>query len=122
MLDLNPINERLNKATPGPWKHGCNRYGWSVFTDARPVLLIGDLWTKNGQDPSWALNADLIANAPTDLRAMSDEIERLRKKDAALLRFVHEKRMEAMTRTFGAEYKRAWEQIYEFVHAAKEKE
>ncbi len=68
------IKARLAKATPGPWQHGCNRYGWSVYTDARPVLIIGDLWTKNGQ-AEWEPNAELIAHCPADLQWLIDENE-----------------------------------------------
>jgi hypothetical protein len=76
-LDLEPIDNALILATPGPWVpdgqdftpdgyHG-TVYLYSPTTN-EPVLSAGVVWE----------NAYLIANAPTWLRQMHDEIVRLR--------------------------------------------
>ncbi len=84
MLDLNPINERLNKATPGPWEVGQGAYFDLIDTVGVPhrgiIAVVDDEdCDVHGQA---AANRDLIANAPTDLRACVAEIERLRAENA----------------------------------------
>lgn len=65
MLDLDPMKERVDKATPGPWTNKRYRVG-TVATD----WTVG---TCNGLN-----DAELIAHAPTDLAALIAEVERLR--------------------------------------------
>jgi hypothetical protein len=68
---LDAIRARLDAATPGNWtaKHE------SVTTDIGEWGLVAE--TLNDTDEQRAADARLIANAPTDLRALLDEVERL---------------------------------------------
>lgn len=85
-IDTAAIEARLASATPGPWVRigqyvaaptiGCNcaappEYGHEPNCGAEPIAQAGDN------------DADLIAHAPTDLRALLDEVERLRATIAA---------------------------------------
>lgn len=90
MLDLQPIKARLAAATPGPWTADLNASGMATVAveSSKPSLLAslagvaqvntimvvssGPLYGSPAQD------ADLIANAPTDLAALVAEVERLR--------------------------------------------
>ena len=83
-LDLEPIKERLDEATPGPWdfyvlpqsagitvatihsEHGPRETCWTV--DLPPE--IGGMGTEK--------DAEFIANAPEDIAALISEVERLR--------------------------------------------
>ena len=83
-LDLEPIKERLDEATPGPWKfhvlpqpvgitvatihseHGPRETCWTVELPPE----IGGMGTEK--------DAEFIAHAPDDLAALLDEVERLR--------------------------------------------
>lgn len=77
MLDLQPIKDRLAAATPGPWTASPNvqPHGVAAVAEVNTVLVLssGPLYGSPAQD------ADLIANAPTDLAALVAEVERLRK-------------------------------------------
>lgn len=76
MLDLQPIKARLAAATPGPWTASPNVQprGVAAVAEVNTVLVLssGPLYGSPAQD------ADLIANAPTDLAALVAEVERLR--------------------------------------------
>ena len=86
-IDLDAIKARLAKATPGPWLlqgaqsdydisgEGERVDGWNVG----PRVLEIDL-----RDPRHLTlsNAELIANAPSDLAALVAEVERLRERIA----------------------------------------
>ena len=83
-LDLEPIKERLDEATPGPWEfhvlpqpvgitaatihseHGPRETCWTV--DLPPE--IGGMGTEK--------DAEFIANAPEDIASLISEVERLR--------------------------------------------
>ena len=83
-LDLEPIKERLDGATPGPWdfyilpqpvgitaatihsEHGPRETCWTV--DIPPE--IGGMGTEK--------DAEFIAHAPEDIAALISEVERLR--------------------------------------------
>ena len=83
-LDLEPIKERLDEATPGPWdfyvlpqsagitvatihsEHGPRETCWTV--DLPPE--IGGMGTEK--------DAEFIAHAPEDIAALVAEVERLR--------------------------------------------
>jgi hypothetical protein len=78
MLDLEPIKARLAAATPGPWeampsknKGGVDRFVGPPGCDF-PVCEMFVIWEKWGDDMY------LIANAPTDLVTLVEEVERLR--------------------------------------------
>lgn len=80
-LDTAAIEARLAAATPGPWTL---RYdGWTI-RDSRGNRQIAHTYGRDGSLVEQQVNdADLIAHAPTDIRALLDEVERLR---AALTR------------------------------------
>ena len=75
------IRARLDAATPGNWtaKHE------AVTTDVGEWGLVAE--TLNDTDEQRAADARLIANAPTDLRALLAEVERLT-NDLAMARQV----------------------------------
>lgn len=84
MLDLEPIKERLDEATPGPWEfhvlpqsvgitvatihseHGPRETCWTVELPPE----IGGMGTEK--------DAEFIAHAPDDIAALVAEVERLR--------------------------------------------
>jgi hypothetical protein len=77
-LNLEPIKARLAAATPGPWrqmpsknKGGVDRYVGTPGCD--PVCEMSVIREKWGEDMC------LIANAPIDLAALVQEVERLRR-------------------------------------------
>jgi seryl-tRNA synthetase len=77
--ELSAIRERLDAATPGNWR----RFGVVVSTDLDlPQPLVVEACSE---DRTQAENdVEFIANAPTDLRALLDEVERLKgERDAA---------------------------------------
>jgi hypothetical protein len=80
MLDLEPIKARLAAATPGPWeampsknKGGVDRFVGPPGCDF-PVCEMFVTWEK------WGNDMYLIANAPTDLVTLVEEVERLRRQ------------------------------------------
>jgi hypothetical protein len=77
---LSAIRARLDAATPGNWtaKHE------AVTTDVGEWGLVAE--TLNDTDEQRAADARLIANAPTDLRALLDEVERLTKREDVLVK------------------------------------
>ena len=86
MLDLDAIKARLAAATPGPW----TSHGWEVDgADDEPAgerLIVADAKTVVGLSyydgdhiTCSRVDADIIANAPTDIAALVAEVERLRK-------------------------------------------
>lgn len=89
--ELAAIQDRLTKATPGPWVHGQN--GGYVILGYKPekkridgygaddhvcVLDDGDHHQYRSEDEQLA-NAAFIANAPTDIARLLAEVERLNK-------------------------------------------
>ena len=78
--EFSAIRERLDAATPGNWtaKHE------AVTTDVGEWGLVAE--TLNDTDEQRAADARLIANAPTDLRALLDEVERLTKREDVLVK------------------------------------
>lgn len=67
---LEEIKQRLDRATPGPWEVGITAYGPSVEVDDEQLFIesYGITYPHNPAD------ADLIANAPTDLAALLTEL------------------------------------------------
>lgn len=78
MLDLQPIEYRLAAATPGPWGVSFNPIppGGKPVAQVNTIVILSDepLYGSPIED------AELIANAPTDLAALVAEVERLRKE------------------------------------------
>ena len=73
--DIAAIRARLANATPGPWESREHKKQWhvtSVETEEHVALISH--WTNDVDEA----DADLIANAPTDLAALIEEVERLR--------------------------------------------
>lgn len=68
---LTAIRKRLEAATPGPWRTGMGGY----YIEG-PTRTVGKTFTHpdNAQ-----VDADLIANAPTDLAALLEHIAELEK-------------------------------------------
>ena len=79
---LAEIRTRLEAATPGPWVRGQNGPIWNsrVYGPANHGAESGPLCDTLGiQNPERrTANRDFIAHAPTDIRALLTEIERLR--------------------------------------------
>jgi hypothetical protein len=75
---LSAIRARLDKATPGPW--ASEPCAPTVYIKAGGRDYIAELmgpWDDARWEQRWKSDAALIANAPTDLRALLDEVERL---------------------------------------------
>lgn len=98
MRDLEPIRERLNNATPGPWTamdYDTNPgdQGVPIIGGGEPGTMKSHLtaytMTLNNESQSVA-DADLIAHAPTDLRDLIEEVERLRAENAVLARRIRQ--------------------------------
>lgn len=76
MTDLEPIRGRVDRATKGPWV----RRGTQVSTpDGWFVATTDDDVAESSAIPH---DAELIAHAPTDLRDLIAEVERLREAEA----------------------------------------
>ena len=76
MNALDPIRERLNAATPGPWE-----IYW--YGNVQSKVNYKNVCVAFGKEGEPNPNAEFIANAPTDIRKLLDEIE---KRDKALAR------------------------------------
>ena len=84
---LAEIRARLDAATPGPWDHAHRRqpdnmYITQVFCVGSAVPIADMKWVPrpaiNGVIGTYReANAALIAHAPSDLRALLDEVDRL---------------------------------------------
>jgi hypothetical protein len=66
------IHKALDAATPGPWKMMDGRVYGSSTTAVEPLVCEYDKFSERD-----VRNAYLIANAPTWLRFLLDEVERL---------------------------------------------
>ena len=83
MTRIDEIRDRLDKATPGPWKATYEPDDrWTSITgqghnDGGRWLLCPEVATCEGEDHP---DADLIANAPADLAWCLGKIERLSTK------------------------------------------
>ncbi len=84
---LSAIRERLDAATPGPWEAGtaacCPDMGW---VDGPKGAVCPQFTATKVTHSLDANDAELIANAPTDLRALLDEVERLTKREDELVK------------------------------------
>ena len=76
MVDLDAIKARLNTATPGPWKVAIRQPSYHYWSshgiDAKddPVIEPSDYLSLD--------DAEFIANTPSDIAALIEEVERLR--------------------------------------------
>lgn len=77
--EIKAIRNRLDKATPGPWKAGAG-------ITLSYVTLASDIWTDVADGIATEADADLISHAPTDLAALLDEVERRKHAHAAAYR------------------------------------
>lgn len=80
-LDLNAIEARLGKITPGPWVISEN--GFNIFTKNNTLHIFVDPGYRD--EEGWhghlvdaEANTIFIANAPTDIAALVAEVKRLR--------------------------------------------
>lgn len=75
MVDLDAIKARLNAATPGPWKVAIRQPSYHYWSshgiDAKddPVIEPSDYLSLD--------DAEFIANTPSDIAALIEEVERL---------------------------------------------
>ncbi len=81
--ELNEIEERAAKATPGPWFH--NKSGSIIYpvqgdTNGHQLIQASNSY----YDPGWSIDADFIANARTDVPDLLAEVERLTAENARL--------------------------------------
>lgn len=85
--ELSAIRARLDAATPGPWEAGtadcCPDMGW---VDGPKGAVCPQFTATKVTHSLDANDAELIANAPTDLRALLDEVERLTKREDDLVK------------------------------------
>lgn len=92
--ELNEIEARLNAATPGPWKRETERgtmfsriIAGSEVNEFHPLLKL-QVCEASLAGPGYAgdqtkracNNAEFIANAPTDIRKLIDEVKALRER------------------------------------------
>ena len=83
MTDLDAIEARLFLATPGPWRvkeqdpKQIHRGTVQVEENGRGVEVIAECYC-GAYDGHGLRNAELIANAPTDLAALIEEVRHLR--------------------------------------------
>ncbi len=80
--------------SPGPWNWKAQRY----YANNNSLLAAGN-WGLNG--PRTIADAEVCAHAPTDLRALLDEVERLHADPLPAARWVREVERAAFAR--GAE-------------------
>lgn len=74
-LDLEPIKERLNAATKGPWVAIHDVYGYSIATEDGESFVVD----CDGQSPFPNYgDVAFIAATRTDIPALIAEVERLR--------------------------------------------
>lgn len=91
-LDLEPIKARIARATPGPWRvketdpRSIHRGTVQVEEHGRVIETVAECYC-GGYEGHGLRNAELVANAPTDLDALVAEVERLR-EDAVVARSV----------------------------------
>ncbi|MEU0213557.1 hypothetical protein ABZ281_00055 [Streptomyces sp. NPDC006265] len=72
--DLGAIEERWAKALPGPYEFWLDEGSMAhvVTDDGRRIALVHG---------AYSLTAHALAHAPTDIRALLDEVRRLRRND-----------------------------------------
>jgi len=86
-LDLEPIKARIARATPGPWRvketdpRSIHRGTVQVEENGRVIETVAECYC-GGYEGHGLRNAELVANAPTDLDALIAEVERLRAQRA----------------------------------------
>jgi hypothetical protein len=89
--ELKAIRDRLDAASEGEWHYDSldDGQGWTVFAptqweelaydeDGREVVSVAECSSPQLSATQRMQNAELIAHAPTDLRALLAEVERLR--------------------------------------------
>lgn len=79
--DIAEIQQRVDAATPGPWKalqHTCGCCSFVISGECNPDEP-DIVYVANGQPAMHHENADLIANAPSDIRKLLADNKKLRK-------------------------------------------
>ena len=69
MSEIKAIRQRLANATDGPWKH--EKYGEIETVDGEAVATTESMTARD------ISTATFIANAPTDIQFLLDEVEKL---------------------------------------------
>lgn len=81
MLNLEPIKARLARATPGPWETMPGESGrgaqFKYIGQSDCDFPVCEMFVIREK---WGEDLCLIANAPTDLAALVEEVERLREQ------------------------------------------
>ena len=72
MNEIQEIEARLAAATPGPWSRSGHDVGQVVYGPGGQPDLIGPISTNSDIE-----DAEFIAHAPVDIRALIDEVKRL---------------------------------------------
>jgi hypothetical protein len=87
---LSAIRARLDAATPGPWEarqwYGNDDGGWAAIGPHHESRDWNDDEPESDLHELAKRDAALIANAPTDLRTLLDEVERLNAECASAYR------------------------------------
>jgi hypothetical protein len=89
---IDAIRARLDAATPGPWEarqwYGNDDGGWAAIGPHHESRDWNDDEPESDLHELAKRDAALIANAPADLRALLDEVERLTKREDELVKQV----------------------------------
>ncbi len=75
-MDLDPIRDRLEAATDGPWAWCNDSYGSVLRSAGLSPVCIYDTRQGLSQRPI-VPDCDLIAHSPTDIAALLEELERV---------------------------------------------
>jgi hypothetical protein len=79
--ELDAIRTRLDAATPGPWTPSSHCCSMGLY----PVGPSHE-FSERYDGPRLKADVFFIAHAPTDLRALLDEVERLMAREASLVK------------------------------------
>jgi len=112
-LDLHAIEQRLLRATPGPWRFYRKsdlplRVDDGQGYDKKGSHLISLDWPNNDAIIFKDADGEFIANAPTDIAALIEEVRRLRD--------IIDEKQEEIAKLDGSYY----DQIERFERAASE--
>jgi hypothetical protein len=90
---LSAIRARLDAATPGPWflDNDLDVYTKQEMEDVGSLMLFKTVYSHHRYGPPGSQpwhDTNLMAHAPTDLRALLDEVERLKAREESLVKQV----------------------------------
>src|SRR5690349_8747400 len=84
-VDIEGIRQRVNAATPGPWYAWDRGVGYMIALDPDGDRVLPEAMRT---DLARAGDAEFIAKARSDVPALLDEVERLRKEVGLLARWM----------------------------------